>query len=83
VVGPANCFATRYGRSRIQSKAKQLGLRFVAAKLPGLRIGRVVGKLVELVWGLGTQRSPIVDSGVSCRQPAVSLYNKQSSAAEL
>jgi hypothetical protein len=42
LVMPANCFATRYGRSRIriQSRTMQLGLRFAAAKLPELRAGR-------------------------------------------
>jgi hypothetical protein len=53
MVGPANCFATRYGRSRIRSKTMQLGLRFAAANLPGLRTGRVAGSLVEPGWGLG------------------------------
>jgi hypothetical protein len=49
VVGPANCFATRCGRFRIriQSKMMQLGLRFAAAKLPGLRTHRGIRNPVE------------------------------------
>jgi hypothetical protein len=47
VVEPANCFATRCGRSRIQSGTMQLGLRFAAAKLPGLRAGREAGSLLK------------------------------------
>ena len=54
LVGLANCFATRYGRFRIriQSPTMQLGLRFAAAKLPGLRIGRGTRNLVEFKRGL-------------------------------
>jgi hypothetical protein len=49
VVGPANCFANRYGRFliRIKSPKMQLGLRFAAAKLPGLRTGRGGRNLME------------------------------------
>ena len=64
MAGPANCSATRYGRSRIriQSKTMQLGLRFAAAKLPGLRSSRGGGppwsQAVALV-----PRGATVDSG--------------------
>jgi hypothetical protein len=42
-------------RIRIQSQKMQLGLRFAAAKLPGLRAGREGGNLVEPSGGLGGQ----------------------------
>ena len=69
VFGPANCFATRYCRSRIriQSPKMQIGLRFAAAKLPGLRTGRVVGNLVELSRHAQRPEAPVEDSGVCYR----------------
>jgi len=59
VVGPANCFATRYGRSqiRIQSQTMQLGLRFATAKLAGLRTSRGGEEPRGAKLGLGGQRS--------------------------
>jgi hypothetical protein len=44
----------------------QLGLRFAAAKLPGLRTGRAIGSLVEPRVGLGAQER-IGDSEVFYR----------------
>ena len=55
----------------------QLGLRFAAAKLPGLRTGRVVGNLAERSWSLGGQRNRTVDPGLSYLQTADPLYNKE------
>lgn len=71
MVGPPNCFATRYGRFRIriQSPTMQLGLRFATAKLPGLRSDRVAGNLVERS-GTWWPHEPIVVSEVSLLSPA-------------
>ena len=51
VVRPANCCATRYGCTWIESQTTQLGLRFAAAKLPGLLIS--AGVAAAGTWGLG------------------------------
>ncbi len=56
MIGPANCFATRYDRSRDQSGTMQLGLRFAAAKLPGLRTRSRDQKPCGAKRGLGGQR---------------------------
>ena len=59
----------------------QLGLRFAAAKLPGLRTARGGQDLVEPSGALvarGANRGP----GVSCRHPASPLLNKEVSAVE-
>jgi hypothetical protein len=72
VVGPANCFANRYGRSliRIQPQTMQLGLRFAAAKLRGLRTHRVVGNSWNQAGALSGQkrRSRIRGSTITIRQ---------------
>lgn len=82
VVGLANCFATRCGRSRIQSKTMQLGLRFATAKLPGLRAGRVVGKHVEPGGGLGAQRSRSWTQGFPLANRQARCTIKKGSAVE-
>ena len=76
MVGPANCFATRYGGSRIQSGTMQLGLRFAAAKLPGLRTGRGAASFVEPS-GTLVARGGDRASELCYHQPAVPLYDKQ------
>jgi hypothetical protein len=48
----------------------QLGPHFAAAKLPGLRTGRVVGNLVELGGNLGARRRRTWTRGFSYHQPA-------------
>ncbi len=70
MVAPANCFATRYGGSRIQSGTTQLGLRFAAAKLPGLRADREIRNLVEPSLRLGGQRSRSRTRELCYPQPA-------------
>jgi len=55
----------------------QLGLRFAAAKLPGLRTHRGGQEPRGAKRGRWWPEEPFVDSGVSRHQPAVPLYNKQ------
>ena len=58
----------------------QLGLRFAAAKLPGLRTGQVVGNVVEPKRDAPVARSAGRGLGVCYGHPADPLYNKEKAA---